>query len=107
MIERIYIKGRTYSASGEIDVSTRKVTIYKGSTINPLKTDVYGEYTANLKQKLINDGILVNNEFARDYTFDYPATASALICGARPGYRVIKLVRNDRSIRDLFTELRI
>jgi hypothetical protein len=106
MTEQIYIKGRTFNAKGEIDVSTRRVTIYKGSVINPLKTDVYGEYTTNLKQTLINKGILLNNEFTEDYTFEYPATAAALISGSRAGYKVIKLVSNDKSIRTLFSELR-
>ena len=106
MTEQIYIKGRTFNANGEIDVSTRRVTIYKGSVINPLKTDVYGEYTTNLKQTLINKGILLNNEFTEDYTFEYPATAAALISGSRAGYKVIKLVSNGKSIRNLFTDLR-
>ena len=106
MPEQIYIKGRTFDAKGEIDVSTRKVTIFKGSVINPRKTDVYGEYTTNLKQTLINKGILVNNEFTEDFTFDYPATASALVSGSRAGYKVIKLVSNGKSIRNLFSDLR-
>ena len=105
MPEQIYIKGRTFDAKGEIDVSTRKVTIFKGSVINPRKTDVYGEYTTNLKQTLINKGILVNNEFTEDFTFDYPATASALVSGSRAGYKVIKLVSNGKSIRNLFSNL--
>ena len=102
MIERIYIKGRTFSASGEIDVSTRKVTIYKGSTINPLITDVYGEITTNLKRKLIDNGIIQHNVFTEDFTFDFPATASSLISGSRAGYKIIKLVSNDKSIQELF-----
>jgi hypothetical protein len=106
MPEQIYIKGRTFDAKGEIDVSTRKITIFKGSVINPRKTDVYGEYTTNLKQTLINKGILVNNEFTEDFTFDYPATASALVSGSRAGYKVIKLVSNGKSIRNLFSDLR-
>jgi hypothetical protein len=106
MPEQIYIKGRTFDAKGEIDVSTRKVTIFKGSVINPLKTDVYGEYTTDLKQTLINKSILLKNEFTEDYTFEYPATAAALISGSRAGYKVIKLVSNDKSIRTLFSELR-
>lgn len=106
MTEQIYIKGRTFDAKGEIDVATRRVTIYKGSVINPLKTNVYGEYTANLKQTLINKGILVNDEFTEDFTFDYPATASALISGGRAGYKVIKLQSNNKSIRTMFSELR-
>jgi hypothetical protein len=101
MTEQIYIKGRTFNAKGEIDVSTRRVTIYKGSVINPLKTDVYGEYTTNLKRTLIDKGILVNNEFTEDFTFEYPATASSLISGSRAGYKIIKLVRNDKSIQEI------
>jgi hypothetical protein len=101
MPEQIYIKGRTFDAKGEIDVSTRKVTIFKGSVINPRKTDVYGEYTTNLKQTLINKGILVNNEFTEDYTFEYPATASSLISGSRAGYKIIRLVSNDKSIQKI------
>ena len=106
MTEQIYVKGRIFNAKGEIDVSTRRVTIYKGSVINPLKTDVFGEYTTNLKQTLINKGILVNNQFMEDFTFEYPATASSLISGKRAGYEIIKLIRNDQSIRMLFTDLR-
>jgi hypothetical protein len=106
MTEQIYIKGRTFYAKGEIDVATRSVTIFKGSVINPAKTDVYGEYTTNLKQTLINKGILVNNEFTEDFTFDYPATASALVSGSRAGYKIIKLISDDKSIRTLFSEWR-
>jgi hypothetical protein len=101
MNEQIYIKGIKFDAKGEIDVSTRRVTIYKGSVINPLKTNVYGEYTSNLKQTLIVKGVLVNNEFTEDFTFDYPATASSLISGSRAGYKIIKLVSNNKSIQEI------
>jgi hypothetical protein len=105
MNEQIYIKGIKFDAKGEIDVSTRRVTIYKGSVINPLKTHVYGEHTTNLKRTLIDKGILVNNEFTEDFTFEYPATASSLISGSRAGYKIIKLQSNGKSVRILFINL--
>jgi hypothetical protein len=101
MIEKIYIKGDKFNANGEINVSTREVTIYKGSTMNPLQTSIYGEKTTNLKERLIRCGIIKNNVFTEDFTFDYPATASSLISGSRAGYKIIKLVSTNKSIKEI------
>jgi hypothetical protein len=101
MKERIYIKGKKFNAMGEIELPSRKVTIFKGSSINPLETDVYGEKTTLLKAFLVRNGIIKDNVFTEDYTFDYPATASSLISGSRAGYKIIKLVSNDKSIQEI------
>jgi hypothetical protein len=104
MKERIYIKGLKFSATGEIELPSRKVTIFKGSTINPLETTIYGEKTALLKAFLVRNGIIKNNVFTEDYTFDYPATASSLISASRQGYGIIKLVATGRSIHSILKD---
>ncbi len=104
MKERIYIKGKKFNAIGEIELPSRKVTIFKGSSINPLETDVYGEKTTLLKAFLVRNGIIKDNVFTEDYTFDYPATASAIVSAGRPGYKIIKLVGTDKSIHSILKD---
>ena len=104
MKERIYIKGKKFNAIGEIELPSRKVTIFKGSSINPLETDVYGEKTTLLKAFLVRNGIIKNNVFMEDYTFDYPASASSLISASRQGYGIIKLFATGKSIRSILKD---
>ena len=104
MKERIYIKGKKFNAMGEIELPSRKVTIFKDSMINPLETTIYGEKTTLLKAFLVRNGIIKNNVFTEDYTFDYPATAAAIVSAGRPGYRIIKLVGTEKSIHSILKD---
>jgi hypothetical protein len=104
MKKRIYIKGKKFNAIGEIELPSRKVTVFKGSMINPLETTIYGEKTTLLKAFLVRNGIIKNNVFTEHYTFDYPATASAIVSAGRPGYKIIKLVGTDMSIHSILKD---
>ena len=78
----LYCKGNVASAKGF--VSTGGFTVLKGSTISDhtvpsLETN--GKTYFKLRDTLIKDGVIVERVFTRDYEFNAPSAASAVILG--------------------------
>ena len=74
------LAGRGGNASG-YPVGTNKFVVKKGSRIAPDVTDGMPKGYKELRNKLINDGIIVNCLFTEDYEFDSPSGAATVVLG--------------------------
>lgn len=80
--EIFHLSGAGAEAKGFI--SDRGFTVFKGSKVSDHVApsfDKYCKYTSRLRQKLVDDGVLVNNEFVVDYEFSSPSYACDVILG--------------------------
>lgn len=80
--EYLYCKGSGASAKGF--VSFGGFTVLKGSKVSDHTVSSFelrGKSYFNLRNKLIEDGIIVNDIFEKDYEFNAPSAASAVILG--------------------------
>ena len=86
-------KGSGATAKGF--VSTGGFTVLEGSTVSDHivpSLETRGKTYYNLRNALVKDGIIVNRVFTRDYEFNAPSEASAVVLGhtsnGRAAYRV-------------------
>lgn len=78
----LYCKGS--GANAKEFVSSGGFTVLKGSKISDHMVSSFelrGRSYFNLRNKLVDDGIIVNDIFERDYEFNAPSAASAVILG--------------------------
>ena len=78
----LYCKGSGANAKGF--VSSGGFTVLKGSKVSDHMVSSFelrGRSYFNLRNKLVDDGIIVNDIFERDYEFNAPSAASAVILG--------------------------
>lgn len=78
----LYCKGSGANAKGF--VSSGGFTVLKGSKVSDHMVSSFelrGRSYYNLRNKLVNDGIIVNDIFEKDYEFNAPSAASAVILG--------------------------
>ena len=79
----LYCKGAGASAKGF--VSTGGFTVLEGSTISDHTVpslETRGKTYYKLRNNLIKEGIIVDRVFTRDYEFNAPSAASAVILGS-------------------------
>lgn len=78
----LYCKGSGANAKGF--VSSGGFTVLKGSKVSDHTVSSFelrGRSYFNLRNKLVDDGIIVNDIFEKDYEFNAPSAASAVILG--------------------------
>lgn len=75
-----FLAGRGGNASG-CPAENEHFIIKKGSLIAPDVTDGFQQGYADLREQLIQDGTIVNNEFAKDYDFSSVSAAAAVVLG--------------------------
>ena len=78
----LYCKGNGANAKGF--VSSGGFTVLKGSKVSDHTVSSFelrGRSYFNLRNKLVDDGIIVNDIFEKDYEFNAPSAASAVILG--------------------------
>ena len=78
----LYCKGSGANAKGFI--SSGGFTVLKGSKVSDHMVSSFelrGRSYFNLRNKLVDDGIIVNDIFEKDYEFNAPSAASAVILG--------------------------
>lgn len=78
----LYCKGSGANAKGF--VSSGGFTVLKGSKVSDHMVSSFelrGRSYFNLRNKLVDDGIIVNDIFEKDYEFNAPSAASAVILG--------------------------
>ena len=94
----LYCKGSGANAKGF--VSSGGFTVLKGSKVSDHMVFLFelrDRSYFNLRKKLVDDGIIVNDIFERDYEFNAPSAASAVILGRTSNGNVDW--KNDFSIR--------
>ncbi|MCQ6277081.1 GIY-YIG nuclease family protein [Bacillus sp. V3B] len=83
--EVLVCKGRDAYATGEY--TDDGLVVYKGSTANFEETRTAGPWVRNLREKLLNSGVLEQKEhvfiFTSDYVFSSPSAAAAAVLGRR------------------------
>ncbi len=81
----LYCKGKDAFATGEY--TEDGLIVFAGSKCNLKETKSAGAYVKNWRQKLINNGILVQKdnvyEFKSDYIFSSPSTAAVVVLARR------------------------
>ena len=78
----LYCKGS--GANAKEFVSSGGFTVFKGSKVSDhmvFSFELRGRSYFNLRNKLVEDGIIVNDIFEKDYEFNAPSAASAVILG--------------------------
>lgn len=78
----LFCKGAGASAKGF--VSAGGFTVLKDSIVSDHivpSLKLQGKHYYNLRNALVNEGIVVDREFTRDYEFNAPSAASAVILG--------------------------
>ena len=98
----LFCKGS--GASGKGFVSSSGFTVVAGSKISDhvvesMKTR--GRSYWKLRERLINDGVIVDDHFARNYEFTAPSAASAVILGRTSNGNVDWKTADGISLRDL------
>lgn len=81
--ELLFLKGRNIQAEG--DLIDDGFVVFKGSQAKKDTVPSCHEYLINLRQKLIQNEIIIekngNYEFAQDYVFNSPSTAGGVVLG--------------------------
>lgn len=81
--ELLFLTGRGISAEG--DLIDDGFVVFKGSQVKKETTNSCHEYLINLRQKLLQDEILIDKndyyELTQDYIFNSPSTAGGVVLG--------------------------
>ena len=91
------LAGRGGNATG-YPLDLEKFVILKGSYISPHVTDGLQQGYSDLRKQLIDDGIIANRTFTRDYTFSSVSAAAAVILGRSSNGRKEWTLLDGRSI---------
>lgn len=75
----LFCNGTSVKASGFL--STGGFTVQKGSTISDKLTKACTTGQRILRERLIEDGVVQDNTFTRDYEFKSPSAASTIVLG--------------------------
>ena len=75
-----YLAGRGSNATGFMQ-SGEAILVKAGSIIAPTITEGFQKGYYDLRQELVQNGIIVNNRFATDHLFDSVSAAAAVILG--------------------------
>lgn len=78
--EAFHLSGRTGNAQG-FPLDGDEFIVLKGSKISSDVTDSFPQGYNDLREKLIEQGIIVNNVFVKDYVFSSPSAASSVVLG--------------------------
>lgn len=76
------MSGRNYKAEGYYNMSNGKLTVLRGSRVVRTEPPSFRQYynkAANIRDELINKGIISNYEFVEDFTFEIPFHAAATV----------------------------
>lgn len=81
--ELLFLNGRNIKAEG--DLIDDGFVVFKGSQVKKDTVPSCHEYLINLRQKLVQNEILIdkngNYEFVQDYVFNSPSTAGGVVLG--------------------------
>jgi len=81
--ELLFLNGRNVKAEG--DLIDDGFVVFKGSQLKKETVPSCHEYLINLRQKLLNNEIIIEKngdfEFAQDYVFNSPSTAGGVVLG--------------------------
>lgn len=78
--EEWYLAGRGSNATGCI-MDGEAILVKAGSIIAPTITEGFQRGYLDLRHELVQNGIIVDNVFITDYTFDSVSAAAAVILG--------------------------
>jgi len=102
MVEKIFINTVFGKAEAEINTETKEVTIFSGSVINPNSdNNSFSTKNKQLKDELIEKGVINNNIFVQNFTFKNPSTAASIIKGYSEGYDGFTLQKTNQPLSQL------
>ncbi len=98
----LYCKGTSASAKGF--VSSGGFTVLQGSVVSDHTVpslETRGKSYFNLRNTLIKEGIIEGRKFTRDYEFNAPSAASAVVLGHTSNGNVDWKTEDGRKLKDL------
>lgn len=96
----MYCKGKESKAKGFI--SNNGFTVLKDSTINTTTADSFsGLPYWKLRQKLIEEKVIVDYKFVKDYEFNAPSAASSVVLGRASNGKHEWKTQTGKMLRDL------
>ena len=102
--DTVYLYCKSASASAKGFVSAGGFTVLEGSTISDHTVpslETRGKSYYKLRNNLIRDGIIVDRAFTRDYEFNAPSAASAVILGHTSNGNVDWKAADGTKLKDL------
>ena len=102
--DTVYLYCKSASASAKGFVSTGGFTVLQGSVISDHivpSLETRGKTYFNLRKTLIKDGIIVDRQFMKDYEFNAPSAASAVILGHTSNGNVDWKTEGGTKLKDL------
>ncbi len=106
-IIKLNLVGRDFNATGFYNIADKTIKILKGSKIKAELTDELNENlskTVELKKTLMNESIISNNEFKKDYVFNNINDATRIISSKIKPNNLWKL-NNDLTFENYTTHL--
>ena len=94
------LAGRGGNASG-FPVENDRFIVLKGSVIAPTVTTGFQQGYADLRSKLISDGIIANNTFTIDYAFSSVSAAAAVVLGRSANGRKEWVLLDGRTVAEM------
>lgn len=79
---RVFLSGTDYQATGEYNIESGQLTVYEGSKIKMTENPSFRiDYPniATMKDNLVKQGIIVDNEFTKNYEFNDVFHASTIV----------------------------
>src|SRR5690625_7614078 len=79
---RVFLSGTDYQATGEYNIESGQLTVHEGSKIKMTENPSFRiDYPniATMKDNLVKQGIIVDNEFTKNYEFNDVFHASTKI----------------------------
>lgn len=94
----LYIKRKKYVAIGK--TVENGFLVLKGSQINDLIAPSLNKNLKHKRKELIDDGIIVNGVFVKDYLFTSPSSAASIIIGSSSSGPLLWIDENGKKLRD-------
>lgn len=99
--ETFHYAGKKVVATGYYIVDTDEFVVFKGSEFSSTETNSCASSTKAFRQRLIHEGIVTDNIFAKSVKFQSPSAAAQVVYGGSQNGRIMWIDKEGRTIREL------
>ena len=99
--EALHYAGKKVMATGYYIVDTDEFVVFKGSEFSSTETNSCASSTKVFRQKLIDEGVVVDNMFAKSVKFQSPTAAAQVVYGGSQNGRIMWIDKEGRTIKEL------
>jgi len=99
--ELMHYAGKKVSATGYYLSETDEFVVLKGSEFSKTETNSCAVSTKAFRQKLMDEGVVVDYFFVKSVKFQSPTAAAQIVYGGSQNGRIMRVNDNGRTIKDL------